>query len=104
MTDLLTTAKLVETILEQDTRARNSDSFLFFRVIGVISLDKGIDLNKVPITVFLLKHSEWGFPGFETVRRTRQKVQAKRPELAASERVQGFRAVNEIVFHDYAKE
>lgn len=102
MKELKNTTELVRTILEQDERARNSDSFLYFRVIGVHGLDKGIDINRMPVTLFLLKMKEYGFPAFETVRRTRQKLQATYPELAACERVEDFRAANEQEFRAYA--
>ena len=102
-TELITTTRLVKAILEQDERARNSDSFLYFRVLGVLGLDKGIDINRVPIALFLLNMKEWGFPNFETVRRTRQKIQAEYPELAGSERVQAFRTENEEVFREFAR-
>lgn len=101
--ELITTTKLVKAILEQDERARNSDSFLYFRVLGVLGLDKGIDVNRVPIALFLLNMKEWGFPNFETVRRTRQKIQADYPELAGKEKVQAFRSDNEEIFREYAK-
>ena len=102
MNDLKTTTKLVKAILEEDKQARNSDSFLYFRVIGVLGLEKGIDMNFVPVTAFLLNMSEWGFPPFESVRRTRQKVQAACPELAACEKVSAMRSENEAVFREYA--
>ena len=103
MNDLKNTTKLVKAILEQDERARNSDSFLYFRIIGVIGLDKGIDMNMVPVTAFLLNMSEWGFPAFETVRRTRQKVQQHHPELAACDKVKGMRMIQETEFRQYAR-
>lgn len=101
--ELITTTALVKEILLQDERARNSDSFLYFRVLGVLALDKGIDINRVPVTAFLLKMAEWGFPAFETVRRTRQKVQADFPELAANKTVAAFRSENEAEFRAFAR-
>lgn len=102
-TELITTKALVKAILEQDQRARNSDSFLYLRVLGVLALDKGLDMNKVPVTVFLLNMNEWDFPPFESVRRTRQKVQSQFPELSASKEVQECRDENEAVFNAFAR-
>lgn len=102
MNDLKTTTALVKSILEQDKQCRNSDSFLYLKVLSVIGNQKGIDIEKMSIPYFLLNLHGAGFPGFETVRRTRQKLQQHHPELAASEAVEGFRAVNEQEFRAYA--
>ena len=45
---------------------------------------------------------EYGLPGFETVRRSRQKVQADNPELAGSEAVRRKRAKKETVYREFA--
>ena len=42
-------------------------------------------------------------PGFETVRRSRQKVQATYPDLAPSEAVGKRRAKNEVVYREFAE-
>ena len=101
--ELLTTTSLVKEILLQDEKARNSDSFLYFRVLGVLALEKGIDMNHIPVTMFLLNMAEWGFPAFETVRRTRQKVQADFPELSANKTVAAFRSENEADYRAFAR-
>lgn len=62
MQDLKNIKALVKTILENDERARNSDSFLYFRVIEAIGNRKGIDMNRIPVTVYLLNMAVWGFP------------------------------------------
>ena len=100
--ELYTTTALVKEILIQDERARNSDNFLYFRVLGVLGITKEIDIYKVPTAVFLLKMTEWGFPPFESVRRTRQKLQATFPELSADETVKDFRAENEAEVRAFA--
>lgn len=103
MNDLQTTTKLVRTILEQDKQARNSDSFLYLRVIENIANQKGINLYGISVPMFLKCMKDYGFPGFETVRRTRQKVQQHHPELAACDNVKGLRMVNETDFRRYAR-
>ena len=102
MLDLKNTTALVKSILEQDKQCRNSDSFLYLKVLSVIGQQKGIDIEKMSVPYFLLNLHGAGLPGFETVRRTRQKIQQHHPELAASEAVEGFRAENEKVFRAYA--
>jgi hypothetical protein len=46
---------------------------------------------------------DYQFPAFETVRRTRQKLQAEFPELSGNREVQEHREANEAVFRDYAR-
>lgn len=101
--DLYRTSDLVKAILEQDKRARNSDSFLYLRVLGVLGLKNGIDIDSMSITTFLLNMTEYGFPPFESVRRTRQKIQHEHPELAGNREVREQRAINEGVYKNYAK-
>lgn len=103
MLDLKNTTALVKSILEQDKQCRNSDSYLYLKVLSVVGEQKGIDLEKMSVPYFLLNLHGAGFPGFETVRRTRQKLQQHHPELAASESVEGFRLENEVAFREYAR-
>ena len=103
MNDLKTTTALVKSILEQDKQCRNSDSFLYLKVLSVIGEQRGIDINQMSIPYFLLNLHGAGFPGFETVRRTRQKLQQHHPELAACEAVEGYRAENEAEYREYAR-
>ena len=45
-----------------------------------------------------------GLPSFESVSRTRRKLQARYPELAGSRPVQKMRATGEKAYRRYAKE
>lgn len=103
MTDLKTTTALVEAILENDEMSRNSDSFLYLNVLSVVSKREGIDLNAISVPYFLTDLQGDVFPPFESVRRTRQKIQARRPELSACEKVEKYRAENERVYLEYAR-
>lgn len=103
MSKLYRVTELVKIILENDERARNSDSFLYLKVLDFIGMKNGIDINSMSIPVFLLSINELGFPKFETVRRTRQKIQAEFPELAANKQVREFRAEQEKEFKEYAR-
>ena len=102
MTDLKTIHSLVQALLEQDPRCRNSDGFLYLRVLFTYSQRIGINIDTLSISDFLLNHHGNDFPIFESVRRARQKIQQHRPDLAASEAVEGFRAENEAKFFSYA--
>lgn len=98
------TTALVKAILEEDKQARNSDSFLYFKVLGKLGKEKGLDLDYVSVTAFLLNMAEWGFPPFESVRRARQKIQAEFPELSANKKVAAHRKENEEAFRQFARE
>jgi hypothetical protein len=99
---MIKTVELVKFLLEDDERCRNSDSYLYLQVVKVVAIKKGIDLKSVTIPDFLLSMGDV-FPPFETVRRTRQKVQQHHPELCANERVEAFRAENEKMFREFAR-
>jgi len=102
-TELKTTANIVKNILEKNEDARNNDNVLYVRVCAVVGKEHGIDINSMSMPTFLLKLKEHGFPAFETVRRTRQKLQAENEELRASSTVEGFRMLNEEAFREYAR-
>ena len=98
------TKVIVETILETDYKARCSDSYLYLRVIRVLAIGTGIDLNKISVPYFLENMQNMNFPAFETVRRTRQKLQAENPALSANDFTTEKRAENEAVYSAFAKE
>ena len=100
---LMQTTKLVKSILEKDTKARNSDNYLYYRILAMVANEQGININDISIPEFLLSMADYGFPPFETVRRTRQKAQEKHPELCASDSVQIARDELEQDFRDYAR-
>ncbi len=101
--ELKTITDLVKGILQSFPEARNSDNVLYYYVCGVIGKEKGVDIEKMSITRFLLNLKDYGFPQFETVRRSRQKLQATYPELAGNSDVEAQRTLNEEVFRDYAR-
>lgn len=93
---------LVKDILKQDERARNSDSYLYWCVCNHYAQENGVDLSQISVSTFLLGMTVYGFPPFESVRRSRQKLQARFPELSADETVAEFRAENETEFRAFA--
>ena len=93
----------VKSILEHDRKARNSDSYLYLRILQKIAEEYGTDFQSIPITDFLQQMDWLGAPPFESVRRSRQKVQAESPHLAASPEVQVFRAENEQEYREFAR-
>lgn len=95
--------KLVKYILEEDSNARNSDNHLYFRIIEYIGQQIGVNMDEVPVTVFFQNIKDFHCPGFETVRRTRQKIQRDFPELGGSPKIQGFRMEREEAFREFAR-
>ena len=102
-TELKTTTDLVKGILQRCPEARNSDNILYYYVCGIIGNENGIDIEKMSMPTFFLNLKKYGFPAFESVRRTRQKLQAEYPELSGNERVQSQRMMNEESFRNYAR-
>lgn len=105
MNELQTTTKLVKAILEEDKQSRNSDSHLYLKVLEVIAERHGYNMKKMSVYEFLeYRASDYPFfPGFETVRRSRQKIQQHHPELAACDKVKGMRMIQESEFRSYAR-
>lgn len=98
-TELITTKALVKSILEQVPETRNSDMCLYYEVCKTVNpgaLDYDFGMAILNLDVLHL-------PPFETVRRTRQFIQRKFPDLSASSEVQVFRAENETVFEEFAR-
>ena len=96
MENLKTVSALVKNILEHDHKARNTDNHLYLMVLEHYSGLRGIDIHAMTVPVFLKELDRRSFPGFETVRRSRQKVQATYPDLAPSEAVGKRRAKNYV--------
>lgn len=102
MNDLKTVAGLVRSILERHPQTRNSDSYLYLKVLEHQAQEKNINLRLLSVPVFLEKMDSFGFSGFETVRRARQKVQQHYPCLSACKEVYEYRGENEVVFREFA--
>lgn len=103
MYELNTTTQLVRFILEKDEAARSSDNYLYLKVVQIIGSLRGIHAENMTLAEFLMDMGNLGFPAFETVRRTRQKIQREYPELAGAEAVKGFREAREDVFKEFAR-
>ena len=103
MGELKTTQNLVMEILKASPRARNSDNYLLYAAYATIGRRNGIDIDHMPVPKFFLHMKEYGFPTPETIRRTRQKIQATHPELCGSDDVEAFRELREEAFREYAK-
>ena len=103
MDKMNTIRHLVKHIMEEDKRTRNSDSFLYFKVLEVYGQRKGLDIHNMPVTTFLLNMKDYGFPPFESVRRSRQLIQARHQNLAAEDPIDAYRLVNEERVRNYVR-
>lgn len=104
MNNIENTKKLVLSALEDNARTRDSDDYLYYVICRRILNEKGIDIRRITLENFLLCRKEYKLPAFETVRRTRQKVQEKNPHLRSSKDVAACRKVKQKAFEAWAKE
>lgn len=106
MKNTYTLAQVVKTIMQEDKQTRNSDGFLYLKVLEVYAKANECPINLYSMSVvhFLTHMKEYGFPPFESVRRNRQLIQAKYPELAASDPIDAHRLVKEEEMLDYVRE
>ena len=102
MNNIKSTSKLVQFILETDERSRNNDGYLYCKVLDMCGRRDGISYISMPLYDFLPYVNSMRVPNSETVRRTRQKIQASFPELASAEKVAAMRAENEVEYKAYA--
>jgi hypothetical protein len=101
--ELATYKALVHHILSTDERARNSDSYLYMKVLSMVAEKNGINLDAISVPFFLLNLQGKEFPPFETVRRNRQLLQHDFPELQGSKDIKAYREENEKVHREYAR-
>ena len=102
MNNLKQTSKIVKHILETNSRARNSDSFLYLQVLKHYAQLTGTPVHEMSVQAFLFYMGELGVPPFETVRRSRQLAQRKHPELAANATVTKMRQENEAAYYAFS--
>lgn len=95
--ELKKTRKLVKKILTDYPLARNSDKYLYVRVMQELN-PKTCDM---PFVEVMLNMKELGLPLYSTVSRTRRDIQAKNPELKGTKKVQETRAELEEEFREY---
>ena len=97
--ELKTTTDIVKDILEHDPAARSNDDYLYYVVCSTLNVDS----VNLPFWKVILKRKEYNLPAFESVRRSRQKMQEKHPELAGDSTVEAYRMMNEDVFRESAR-
>lgn len=100
MRNLKTIENKVKVILKKNEDARNDDMVLYLVLCNLCLKDAGA----MPLAEIMTQHKALGLPSFESVSRTRRKLQAKHPELAGSRPVQKLRATGEKAYRKYARE
>lgn len=100
MRNLKTIENKVKTILKKNEDARNDDMVLYLALCNLCLKDAGA----IPLAEIMTQHRSLGLPSFESVSRTRRKLQARYPELVGSRPVQKMRATGEKAYRRYAKE
>lgn len=103
MKNIKRTSELVKEILQTIPATRNSDSYLYLKVIEHIAEQRGIDLNILSVHNFFNYMSVYGFPPMKSVNRARRKLQREFPELRANPDVEAVRMENESIVRDYAR-
>ena len=90
--------QVVRYILQTEPDTRSNDGLLFLRVCE--QYNPSIAL--FPFGVVISNLNSYNLPNIESVRRTRQKIQAENEHLKACETVQEYRAENEIKYRAFA--
>lgn len=86
-------------ILQNNERSRSDDFYLWGCVCSEVC---GTAVMLVPFGTLAKMHKAYNVPSFESVRRTRQKLQAKYPELKDKETAR-LRAEKEEEYLGYAR-
>ena len=100
MDNLKTVEGKVKAVLQKNEDARNDDMVLYLALCNLYLKDVGT----MPLAEIMTRHKELGLPSFESVGRTRRKLQERHPELLGSVRMQKIRAKGEKAYRKYAKE
>lgn len=93
--------KRVRQILIDNPGTRGSDDQLYY-AFGEEVLGVG-QMAVMRVRDLLFHRKEFNLPTYEAVRRARQKVQEKEPELAAVGDVAGYRLVNEEEYKEFSR-
>lgn len=96
--ELKTVKKMVEKLLKENLILRGDDDLLFCEICRQIKPETQL----MSVCEFFLMRKKMGLPSFESVRRSRQKVQEEHPELKPCERVQESRKRQEEKFYNFA--
>jgi hypothetical protein len=94
---LYETKALVKQVLEENERTRNSDNELYVEICYRVNPS----VMRLPFEDVIGNLASFGLPPFESVRRSRQKLQEERPDLRPCDEVALFRAENEMFYEEF---
>ena len=95
---------VVKSILEKNTEARNDDMKLYLLVCDEINPIQGnTNIGNVPFAVIMNNYKDLNLPHFESVRRSRAKIQAECPDLASDLACRKARKKLQGLYKGYAK-
>ena len=89
---------IVKKVLEEKPYTRDDDFLLVYMVFKEFLPD----LEDFGFKEIMYNHREYNLPYFESVRRTRQKLQSKYPELESSKQTRRGRKLEEADYKSYA--
>lgn len=97
--------KIVKEVLTDIPDTRNSDDYLYLKVLERVakSQDMTVNLNTLSVPYFLCNVKKLNFPYYSSVARARRKIKATHPELRGTAEVEAVRSEKETVFREYAK-
>lgn len=99
LNELKTISKIVKEALEESPEARNDDCLLYVIVCGRINPD----VYSSGFAEVMANRAFLKIPAPETVRRSRQKIQAEFPELSGTKDCQKARKEFETDFREFAR-
>ena len=102
MKKLETVENRVLAVLKEHPEARNDDMKLYLLISKACIYDT-YGIADFSFEDVMSNNKAYGIPCFESIRRTRQKIQAKYPELGCSPEVRRARHKMQRVYSDYAK-
>ena len=102
MRNLKTIENRVLAVLKELPEARNDDMKLYLLISKACIYDTH-GISHFSFEDVMSNYKAYGIPCFESIRRTRQKIQAKYPELGCSPEVRRARHKMQRVYSDYAK-
>lgn len=100
MNEIKNTALIVKKVLTEDEATRNSDMLLYVKVCQILNPS----VATLPFFYVLGNLKALNLPCIETVRRTRQKIQAEYPELAGSPKIKAARKELQDDYLKFARE
>jgi hypothetical protein len=97
---------IVKMVMENAPETRDDDYLLWLAVIDICAAEDGNPTYTYQTTIsqFLRKAIFSKYPHFNTVSRSRRKVQRKYPELKATPEMRYWRAVREAQYGEMAKD